>query len=223
MSGAVDLRSSHPNHPEELTMTITLTLTLSVFAGLAAMAAALLLRPATASAHCDTMEGPAVQDGRLALDTGNVNVALKWVHADGDAELSRIFEQAQAARRLGEEARIVADQWFLENLVRIHRAGEGAPYTGLQPVGAPVDERVRAADEAVATGTLAPLTDLVPEGQLAELEQRFAEVLAHKDFSVDDVDAGRSYVEAYVRFFKLAEGHDHDHAHNEHHPGHQHA
>jgi hypothetical protein len=208
-------------------MTITLTLTLGIFAGLAAMATALLLHPGTASAHCDTMEGPAVQDGRLALETGNVNVALKWVPADGGAELNRIFEQAQAARRLGEEARIVADQWLLENLVRIHRAGEGAPYTGLQPVGTPVDERVRAADEAVATGTLAPLTGLVPEEQLAELEQRFAEVLAHKDFPVDDVDAGRSYLEAYVRFFKLAEGHDHDHDHHhaehEHHQAHQHA
>src|SRR3546814_9818388 len=99
-------------------------------------------------------------------------------------------------------ARIVADQWFLENLVRIHRAGEGATYTGIQPVGTPIDARVRAADEAVATGTLEPLTVLVPQEQVSELERRFAEVLARKDFSVDDVDAGRSYLEAYVGFFK---------------------
>src|SRR3546814_323390 len=210
-------------------MTITLILTLGIIAGLAAMAA-LLFRPMDASAHCDTMEGPAVQDGQLALETGNVNVALKWVHSDGGAELSRVFDQAQAARQLGDEARIVADQWFLENLVRIHRAGEGATYTGIQPVGTPIDARVRAADEAVATGTLEPLTVLVPQEQVSELERRFAEVLARKDFSVDDVDAGRSYLEAYVGFFKLAEGHDHaghdhaghDHAGHDHH-AHQHA
>ena len=198
-------------------MTITLAITLSVLAGLAAMALTLLLHPRTASAHCDTMDGPAVKDGQLALDTGNANIALKWVHADGAAELGCVFEQAQAARRLGEEARLVADQWFLENLVRIHRAGEGAPYTGLQPAGTQIDERVRAADEAIETGTLGPLTGLVPEEQLGELEERFSAVLARKDFPVDDVDAGRSYLDAYVRFFKLAEGHGHD----DHHHGHQ--
>lgn len=201
-------------------MTITLTLTLGVLAGLTALALTLLLHPQPASAHCDTLDGPAVKDGRLALETGNVNIALKWVHPDGAAELSRIFEQAQAAGRLGEEARLVADQWFLENMVRIHRAGEGAPYTGLQPAGTQIDERVRAADEAVASGTLAPLAELVPAEQRPELERRFAEVLAHQDFPVDDVDAGRSYLEAYVRFFKLAEGHDDDH-HGHHHGQHQ--
>jgi hypothetical protein len=202
-------------------MTLTLGITLGALAGLAAMALVLLLRPGTASAHCDTMDGPAVNDGQMALQTGNLNIALKWVDAKLAAELSRIFEQAQAARRLGEEARVVADQWFLENLVRLHRAGEGAPYTGLQPAGTQVDERVRAADEAVASGTLEPLVGLVPEEQVAELEQRFAEVLARKDFPVDDVDAGRSYLEAYVRFFKLAEGHEDEHHHGHHH-GHHH-
>src|SRR3546814_3185632 len=131
--------------------------------------AALLFRPMDASAQGDTMEVPAVQDGQLALETENVNVALKWVHSDGGAELSRVFDQAQASRQLGDEARIVADQWFLENLVRIHRAGEGATYTGIQPVGTPIDARVRAADEAVATGTLEPLTVLVPQEQVSEL------------------------------------------------------
>jgi hypothetical protein len=221
MLSVADLPSSHSKDHEEVTMTITLTIALSALAGLAAMALVLLLRPVPASAHCDTMDGPAVKDGQLALDTGNVNIALKWVHADGAAELSRIFEQAQSARRLCEEARLVADQWFLENLVRIHRAGEGAPYTGLQPAGSQLDERVRAADEAVASGALAPLVGLVPEEQLAELEQRFAEVLARKDFPVDDVDAGRSYLEAYVRFFKLAEGRGDEH-HQGHHHEHQH-
>lgn len=202
-------------------MTITLTLTIGVLAGLAAMTLTLLLRPATASAHCDTLDGPAVKDGRLALETGDVNIARKWVQPDGDAELCQIFEQAQAARQLGEEAREVADQWFLENMVRIHRAGEGASYTGLQPVGTTVDERVRAADQAVATGTLAPLIGLVPAEQVAELEARFREVMRRRDFPVADVYAGRRYLEAYVRFFKLAEGHDHDHDHQHAHEAHE--
>src|SRR3546814_11304033 len=91
-------------------MTITLILTLGIVAGLAAMAA-LLFRPMDASAHCDTMEGPAVQDGQLALETGNVNVALKWVHSDGGAELSRVFDPDQAARLLRSEERRGGKEW----------------------------------------------------------------------------------------------------------------
>jgi len=209
-------------------MSITLVLVLSVvFLGAAglvaagvAAAAVLLLRPRPVSAHCDTMDGPAVRDGLLALETGNVNIALKWVPAANSDELSRIFAEVQAARRLGPDAALVAVQWFLENLVRIHRAGEGAPYTGIQPPGTPIDERVRAADAAVATGDLGPLTGLMPPEQLDELQARFAEVLARQDFPDDDVDAGRDYLDAYVRFFKLAEGHDHgEHDHG----GHEHA
>ena len=190
-----------------------MTITLSVLSGLAAMAVALLLRPRNVSAHCDTMEGPTVKDGELALTTGNVNIALKWVPADATDELSQVFARALAVRSLGEDARAVADQWFLENLVRLHRAAEGAPYTGIQPVGTPVDAKVAAADEAVATGTLAPLEGVLSDEQLPELDVRLSEVLARKDFDVDDVAAGRAYLEAYVRFFKLAEGHEHDHRH----------
>ncbi|MGA4506468.1 DUF6448 family protein [Propionibacteriaceae bacterium G1746] len=196
--------------------TTTIAITLAIITGLAALAAALLLRPATASAHCDTMDGPAVKDGRAALEDGNLNIALKWVHADGTEELTRIFDQARAARALGEAARVVADQWFLENFVRIHRAGEGAPYTGIQPSGTAIDPRVAAADEAIEVGNLAPLQALVPAELHDELAERFAEVLARKDFDVDDVEAGRDYIEAYVKFFHLAEGHGHEH-HHEHH------
>lgn len=186
-------------------MSLTLTIAATA-AALTAAAATLLLRPRTASAHCDTWGGPAITDGQRALQTGNVNIALKWVHEDGGEELQRIFEQALAARVLGDEAQLVADQWFLENLVRIHRAGEGAPFTGLLPADTHIDPRVRAADEAIALGIMDPLVDLVPQSDLPELQERFEIALELKDFDENDVAAGRRYIDAYVSFFKLAEG-----------------
>lgn len=177
-----------------------------------------VLRPVRADAHCDTMDGPAVQDGRRALETGNPGHALKWVGAEQEDELREIFDLARKARSQGEEAREVADRWFLENLVRAHRAGEGAPYTGLKPSGAPIDAKVVAADRCVDTGTLESLADLVPAELVPELEHRLAAVLERKRYDVDDLEAGRAYVEAYVRFFKLAEGEEHEghHAHTAH-------
>jgi hypothetical protein len=179
------------------------------------------LRPVTVQAHCDTAEGPAVTDGRKALETGNINHALKWISADGESELRDVFEKAMKVRTLGAEAPELADRLFLETMVRLHRMGEGVGFAGIQPVGTQVDPVVAAAAEAIAQGSDAALLPMVPPERRAELDQRFQAALAVKDFDVDDVAAGRRYLAAYVSFFKYAEGEDHEHHGHEHH-GHEH-
>lgn len=178
------------------------------------------LRATTVQAHCDTLEGPAVKDGQRALETGNINYALKWIPADGEPELRDVFDKARRVRTLGAEAAELADRLFLETLVRIHRMGEGVGFTGLQPIGTAVDPVVKAADEAIARGTDADLLALVPRERRAELDRRFHAALALKNFDVDDVAAGRRYLVAYVSFFTFAEGEEHEHHE---HAGHEHA
>lgn len=170
----------------------------------------------TVDAHCDTADGPAVVDGRRALESGNVNHALKWIHADGDAELTDVFGKAMAVRKLGPQAAEVADRLFLETLVRIHRMGEGVGFTGIQPTGTKIDPIVVAADSALETGNDSEVQRLAPADRRDELRRRFAVALGKKKFDVDDVRAARDYVAAYVDFFKYAEGEDHHHAHGHH-------
>lgn len=199
---------------------------LLVIAAFAVTLTLVVLWPKRVSAHCDTMDGPTARDGVKALESADLAYALKWVTPEGEAELREVFKRALAARVLGAAAQEVADRWFLENLVRIHRAGEGEAFAGLQPAGVPIDERVSAADRSVEEGDLQPLAGLVSAERWPELERRFAEVLHRRDYDLHDVDAGRSYIEAYVSFFKFAEGHEHDHHHAEHEQartGHQHA
>jgi hypothetical protein len=50
-----------------------------------------------------------------------------------------VFQSTLRVRELNEDAREVADRLFFETVVRAHRAGEGAPYTGLNPPGCPSD------------------------------------------------------------------------------------
>ena len=176
--------------------------------------AALLIQPA--SAHCDTEDGPAVQDGRRALETGNANYSLKWVHAEGEDEVRASFDAAQAAR--GGDGAAAAARAFLETLVRVHRVGEGAGFDGIKPTGTELPAEVVAADAALEAGTIEPLRGLIPDDRWDELEQRFNTALSKKGFDVDDLDAARDYVSSYVHFFKYAEGEDEHH----HHGGHEH-
>ncbi|WP_448004284.1 DUF6448 family protein [Agromyces bauzanensis] len=195
--------------------------------GVAALAAASVVLavavPRPARAHCDTMDGPTVADGRRALESGNVNHALRWIDEPHEAELTAAFELAQRVRGLGDDARELADRYFLETLVRLHRAGEGEPFEGIKPSGTPIEDAVVAADRCVATGSMAPLEGMFSEAELHELRDRFDRVLATKDFDVDDVAAGRAYIAAYVDFFHFAEGEAHghgEHGHGDHHGHH---
>lgn len=190
------------------------------------------LRPVVVEAHCDTEEGPAVMAGRRALATGNVNHALPWIPAAGEAELQQVFARTLRVRALGGEAAEVADRLFLETLVRIHRMGEGVGFTGIKPAGTPVDPVVAAADAALVTGDVAPLLALLPDERRDRVRALFAEARARREHDVDDVAAARAAVDAYVAYVKDAEGHDHGHGehhyaghdHGEHHhAGHDHA
>lgn len=181
----------------------------------------MLLSQKKAYAHCDTMDGPTVKDGIKALETKNINYALKWILPAYDEELKKIFELSLKVRTLSPEAEELADRYFLESLVRIHRAGEGAGFEGLKPYSEPIDEKVQAADKSIEIGNLSPLKGLVTDDEMHELEKLFEKVMALKDFEVNDVGAGRKYIEAYVSFFKFAEGEEHEHGHG-HHTAHGH-
>ena len=174
--------------------------------------AAVLIRPA--SAHCDTEDGPAVQDGRRALDTGNVNHALKWVHPEGEDEVRAAIDTALASS--GADASAPAGRRFLETLVRVHGAGEVAGFDGIKPTGTELSPEVFAAAAALEAESLDPLRGLIADERWDEVERRFATVLDRKHFDVDDLDAARDYVAAYVSFYKYAEGEDHHHDHGGH-------
>lgn len=169
------------------------------------LALAALLAPAAASAHCDTLDGPVVMAAKAALDSGKLSPVLAWVQPADEAEIKAAFAKSRAARKAGGDAREVADRWFLETLVRVHRAGEGAPYTGLKPAGGDLDPAVAAMDRAIAKGDPAEVERLLQAAVHQGLEARWGRLAAERA-PADDVAAGRRWVAAYVPLVHWAEG-----------------
>lgn len=167
--------------------------------------AAILLITGSGFAHCDGMDGPVVQAAQKALAAEDVNLVLIWVPQRDETEIRRVFARTLAVRKLGPEAREVADRYFFETLVRLHRAAEGAPYTGLQPAGRDLGPAIPAADRALAAGTIQELDKLLSETTRAGLRRHSQNVLARKNFRAGDLAAGREYVEAYVEFVHYVE------------------
>lgn len=173
-------------------------------ASLAATALALLFS-ANALAHCDGMDGPVVKTAQEALAKGDVNLVLIWVRKDDEADIRRAFDRTLNVRKPGGQARELADLYFFETLVRIHRAGEGAPYDGLKPAGRNLGPAIPAADLALKSGNLAPLTSLMVDQLRAGLQERFKQAMAARNFKSTDIGAGREYVEKYVTFIHYVE------------------
>jgi uncharacterized protein DUF6448 len=161
--------------------------------------------PAHILAHCDGLDGPVVKAAQKALDTRNVALVLIWVQPNDEPEIRTAFEQTLAVRALSTQARELADRYFFETLVRVHRAGEGAPYTGLKPAGRDLGPAIPAADEAMDDGSVEPVVTLLTDAVQKGLRAHFNEAFTAKQFKPDDVAAGREYVKAYVEFIHYVE------------------
>jgi hypothetical protein len=181
--------------------------TSSILAAITSICAVIVLfHPVSVSAHCDTMNGPVVKAAQRALETGDVNLVFLWVQKQDEPAIKKNFEHALSVRKLSPEAKALADTYFFETLVRIHRAGEGAPYTGVKPSGTDLGPAIPAADRAIEDGKAQPLVKLLTDAMHAGMHKRFEEVSAKKGFTKDNIEAGREYVKAYVEFTHYVEG-----------------
>jgi len=165
----------------------------------------LLFVTVEADAHCDTMDGPVVKDAQAALAAGKVTGVLKWIRPQDEQEIKSLFEQVLKVRLQGEPAKSLAERYFFESLVRIHRAGEGAPYTGLKPAGR-VEPVIAASDKALAQANVDELIDSVTRHIAEGIRLRFEAALKSKEHLGDSVEAGRAYVRSYVEFMHYVEG-----------------
>jgi hypothetical protein len=159
----------------------------------------LFLYSVNAKAHCDTLDGPVVETARQALASGDVTPLLKWVSIKDEPLIRAAFQNTMEVRKLGGKAQELADMYFFETLVRIHREGEGASYTGLK-AGSEIAPAVALADKALETGSVDKLTNILTDAAAKGIRERFNQALETKKHADESVSAGREFVEAYVVF-----------------------
>jgi hypothetical protein len=158
----------------------------------------------TVFSHCDTMAGPVIQDAKTALEKGDITPVLKWVKKEQEKKVREAFQRALAARTKSPAIKEKAERHFFETLVRIHRTGEGAPFTGLKP-GEAIEPIVAAADKSLETGSVDDLVRQVNDQVTAGIRKRFEQVVETKKHVDESLDAGREYVAAYVEFTHYVE------------------
>ena len=174
---------------------------------LAVVAVIILVSSTQSFAHCDGLDGPVVKAARQALDTKNVNLVLIWVSKNDENTITEAFQKTLAVRNISKEVQEMADMYFFETLVRLHRAGEGEPYTGLKPAGRDLGLVIPAADLSIEKNSFEPINNVFTKANLStqEIKKLFNVVLENKNYNVNNVESGRKYVKAYVTFLHFAE------------------
>ncbi len=170
-----------------------------------AIIAFMLSGSATALAHCDTMDGPIIKSAQEALETGKSELVLMWIQKKDEPELMQAFQKAREVRKLNPAARDLADRYFLETFVRLHRAGEGAPYTGIKPAGTELDPSVKQADKALETGSPEELLKFMSSAVVKGVREQYERASELRKHAGHSVEAGRDYAAAYVTYVHYVE------------------
>lgn len=146
--------------------------------------------------HCDSLDGPVVTAARQALAARDVNLVLPFVHDEAESEVREAFALALAAREGDSAAREVADRYFFETVVRLHRLGEGAAFGGLKPAGLDVGPVIPLAEAAIAGDDPSELVDFLADALRAEVLKRFEVLRTARSGATDGVAAARRLVDA---------------------------
>lgn len=166
----------------------------------AALAVTITLITVPAYAHCDQVDGPVVTDARSALEAGEITAVLKWIPDEGEEDIREAFKQTLAVRGEGPNARKLADRYFFETVVRVHRASEGAAFTGLKPVDTPVSPAIERTDAALASGSVDELATDIAAAVEQSIRTQYAATMKARANRDESVQAGREFVAQYVPF-----------------------
>lgn len=150
--------------------------------------------------HCDTLDGPVVKAATSALEKGNIKLILPYLPEEGEEDLRKAFERTLRARKQGKEAKDVADYWFFETAVRLHRAGEGAAYTGIKPAGLDWGPVVPRAEKSIEKGDPTEVIEFLQDTIKEVLQEKFDNAMSRKDYDPNDVPTAREYVKAMLGF-----------------------
>jgi hypothetical protein len=156
-------------------------------------------------AHCDSYDGPVVQDAYKALETNNVSLVLKWVSESQESEIVSLFNKTYKLKTGDSEIYEIVEKHFFETLVRLHRETEGAPYTGLKHAGT-TKKIIVMSDKAIESGSIDNLLKNFNDHIEMVIREKYNQVLALEKVKNESVEKGRAYVKAYVEYTHLLEG-----------------
>ena len=150
-------------------------------------------------AHCERENGPVAVAAKEALKSEDFSKVAIWIGEEQEEELKNKFRQSLSVYHKGGDSKELATEYFMSNAVRLHRAAEGMPFTGLKPAQAAAKD-IQVAEKALKTGNLDPVMDMFSSKMEDEAQKWFQKALEAKKNKDESVKAGREWADKYVKY-----------------------
>lgn len=153
----------------------------------------------SATAHCDSYDGPTIKDAQRALETNNVDLVLKWISPEQESEVISLFNKTYALKSSDKEIYDIVEKHFFETVVRLHRETEGAPYTGLKPAGT-TKRIILLSDKTLEEKDISEFLNKLNTHIGKVIKAKYEKVIALNKVKNETAAKGREYVKAYVDY-----------------------
>ena len=144
--------------------------------------------------YIDSMDGPVVKAAEKALDMEDIKYVLPYVSPEDEEEIKNSFDKSLMVRELSADAAELADYWFFETTVRLHRKEENKTYMGLKSAGTDWGPIIPKIDLAIETENIDELLNFILNFIREDIKSRFDDLLYKKDYDPDDVEDARDYI-----------------------------
>ena len=150
-------------------------------------------------AHCDRKNGPVAVAAKEALKTEDFSKVVIWVGEEQEKELKKKFNESLSVYQKGGDSKELAKEYFMSTTVRLHRAAEGMPFTGLKPASSAAKD-IQVAEKALETGNLDPVMEKFSSKLEDEAQKWFQKALEAKKNKDESIEAGREWADKYVKY-----------------------
>jgi hypothetical protein len=147
----------------------------------------------------DVRQGPVFKAAKMSLETGNANYILIWLPEESENTLKNLLEKTCCERTSRMNMQKQAYDWYFETVNRFYLSSRSPDYNTTQSRGLAGNLFLKI-DRAIESGNFEEIRDIIPVTHEADAKQRFHNIIKMRDFSVNNLAAGRSYVSAFFDF-----------------------
>ena len=131
---------------------------------------------------------------------------LIWVGHEQEELLLEAYELAIEARKQGGPAAELAEKYLVETAIRLHREAEGMPFEGVKPSTTALPRDITIADEALVKGQVDDVLALLKGALEEKVRGLFDSAWSQQADRHQSIEAGRRWVDAYVRYLVFVHG-----------------
>jgi len=150
--------------------------------------------------YYNSENGPVIIAAKKALETGNPNYVLIWVPEESENTLKNLLEKTFCERSTRKNIQNRGIDWYFESVNRLHFTCRWPHCPGMTSDGSDMKMIVSMVERAFETGNCEEICGVLPIAHTAEVKLRFHNVMNKRNYTVDDIAAGRAYVSAFIAF-----------------------